>query len=222
MYEKGHLSPDDANGTNVRCKPVPKSLQQCRYAWDSEGEAMSNTVHFDSQVVATVPNVTCSDLPWYAVSTRSRHEKLVRDRIAGVGIEPFLPLTRQLRQWSDRKVWTELPLFSGYCFARFSLGNRRAILQIPGVAGIVGSTTPEAIPAVELDAIRALSAIDRPIEPHDYFSEGAWVEVVRGPLIGMRGQFVRRAGEDLIVLRVNLIQQAAAVHIHVDEVVPVN
>lgn len=161
-------------------------------------------------------------LQWYALCTRSRHEKIVRDRLAGIGVEPFLPLARKLSQWSDRKVWTEMPLFVGYCFARFSLGNRQAVLQTQGVAGIVGSTAPEAIPAVELDAIRALSAINRPIESHDYLSEGALVEVVTGPLIGMRGQFVRRDGQHMIVLRVNLIQQAAAVHIHADEVVPVN
>ncbi len=183
---------------------------------------MLNTTQSGSRNAHSLTTDAAVDLHWYAISTRSRHEKLVRDRLAGIGIEPFLPLTRQLRQWSDRKVMTELPLFAGYCFAHFSLNNRRAILQLPGVAGIVGSTAPEAIPALELDAIRALSAINRPVEPHGYFSEGAWVEVVTGPLIGMRGQFVRRDGQHLIVLRVNLIQQAAAVHIQADEVVPVN
>jgi len=117
---------------------------------------------------------------------------------------------------------TELPLFAGYCFAHFSLNNCRAILQLPGIVGIVGATAPEAIPAHELEAIRVLSAISRPIESHDYFSEGTCVEVVRGPLIGMRGQFVRRDGRHFIVLRVNLIQQAAAVHIHMDEVATIS
>jgi transcription antitermination factor NusG len=168
----------------------------------------------------SIAEETCMDLNWYAVRTRSRHEKLVRDRMAGVDIEPFLPLARQLRQWSDRKCWTELPLFAGYCFARFSLQSRRKVLQIPGVAGIVGSVGPEAISAAEMDAMRALSEHDRLMEPHDYYSEGAWVQVVRGPLTGIRGQFVRCEGKHLIVLRVNLIQQAAAVHINPDEVIP--
>ena len=35
------------------------------------------------------------------------------DRLLAVGIEPLLPLGKQCRQWSDRKVWTMLPLFSG-------------------------------------------------------------------------------------------------------------
>ena len=161
-----------------------------------------------------------ADLHWYALRTNAHHEKRVRDRLTGVGIEPFLPLTRQQRQWSDRKVLTELPLFAGYCFARFSLRNRLTIMQISGVAGIVGSVGPEAIPDAELDAIRAVCESDRNIQCVDLFVEGMQVEIVTGPLRGLMGQFIHHAGQDYIVVRVRLIQQAVAVHIHRDEVVP--
>ena len=36
----------------------------------------------------------------------------------------------------------------------------------------------------------------------------------------MQGQFIRQAGHDYIVLRMHLIQQAVAVHIHMDEISP--
>lgn len=172
------------------------------------------------QVVEPVSDVTCSNLQWYALSTRSRHEKLVRERLAGIGIEPFLPLTRQLSQWSDRKVWTNSPLFSGYCFARFALMNGLAIRQTPGVVRIVGVVMPEAIPDEEMAALKKLADSERSFEPHDYFVEGAWVEVVRGPLTGLRGQLIRKANHDCLVVRVHLIQQAATVHIDMSEVIP--
>jgi len=44
------------------------------------------------------------------------------------------------------------------------------------------------------------------------------VEVIRGPLAGIRGQLIRRAGAHGLVIRVHLIQQAAAVHIDMTEV----
>lgn len=160
-----------------------------------------------------------TDLRWYALRTNAHHEKRVRDRLPGVGIEPFLPLTRQQRQWSDRKVLTELPLFTGYCFARFSLRNRLTIMQMSGVAGIVGSVGPEAIPDTEIDAIRAVCESDRLVQCVDLFVEGMQVEIVSGPLRGLIGQFIHHAGHDYIVLRVRLIQQAVAVHIHRDEVI---
>ncbi len=156
---------------------------------------------------------------WFALKTHSRHEKQVRDRLAAIGVEPLLPMTKSLRQWTDRKVWTILPLFSGYCFARFSLGNRLAILQTPGVIRIVGCLNPEPIPEEELTAIQKLCASQRHTESCEYFIEGAWVRVVRGPLAGIRGQLVRKGSHNCLVIRAHLIQQAALVHIDTNEVV---
>jgi len=155
---------------------------------------------------------------WFALKTHSRHEKQVRDRLNAMGVEPLLPMTRNLRQWSDRKVWTVQPLFSGYCFARFSLANRVTILQTPGVVRIVGCVNPEPILDEEIAAIQKLCASRRDAEPCEYFVEGAWIRVVRGPLAGIRGQLVRKGGRNCLVIRAHLIQQAALVHIDPEEV----
>ena len=99
--------------------------------------------------------------------------------------------------------------------------NSHAVLQTPGIVRIVGSLMPESIPDEELAAIRTLAESERAYERHDYLVEGAWVQVVRGPLMGLRGQLLRKAGHDCLVIRVNLIQQAATVHIDMSEVVAV-
>lgn len=52
-------------------------------------------------------------LRWYALRTRSRHEKIVRDQLASQGIEPLLPTVKRLSQWKDRKKEIEVPLFWG-------------------------------------------------------------------------------------------------------------
>ncbi|MCS6316263.1 MAG: UpxY family transcription antiterminator [Nitrospira sp.] len=180
---------------------------------------MLTTIESVPQHANSEPTAAAVDLRWYAISTRSRHEKLVRDRLAGIGIEPFLPLAKKLSQWSDRKVWTASPLFSGYCFARFSLMNSLAILQTPGVVRIVGITVPAAIPDEEMAALKQLAECERQFEPHDYFVDGAWVQVVRGPLAGLRGQLLRKSGHHSLVVRAHLIRQAATVHIDMNEVV---
>ena len=179
---------------------------------------MSNVSGSDTFIATWTPEGPCTDVRWYALSTRSRHEKMVRDRLAGIGVEPFLPLTRKSSQWSDRKVWTEIPLFPGYCFARFSLRSSLAILQTPGILRIVGSSAPEFIPDEELTAIRILVESTRPFENHGYITEGMWVEVVQGPLLGLRGQLIRQASHECLVISVRLIQQAAIVHIERSEV----
>jgi transcription termination/antitermination protein NusG len=161
-----------------------------------------------------------TDLRWYALQTHSHHEKQVRDRLQAGGIEPFLPLSRQRRQWSDRRVWTTLPLFRGYCFARFALNNSLAIRKTRGVARIVGTVKPEPVRDEEIAGLQQIASAECTIEPCEYFLEGMWVDVVRGPLTGLHGQLVRRTKQYGLVIRASLIQQAALIHIGRDEVVP--
>ncbi len=165
--------------------------------------------------------LSTSDCQWYALQTQSRHEKQVRDRLQAIGIEPLLPVGRQRRQWSDRKVWTTLPLFTGYCFANFALVRSLAVLQTPGVVRIVGSLKPEPIPDDEIAVFQRVASMNPVMEPCDYLTEGAWVEVIHGPLVGLRGQFVRRTSHHGLVIRSSLLQQAALIHIESDEVAPV-
>lgn len=159
-----------------------------------------------------------TDRQWYALQTHSRHEKQVRDRLLAVGIEPLLPLGKQCRQWSDRKVWTTLPLFSGYCFANFALAGSLAVLQTPGVVRIVGTLRPEPIPDEEIAILQRVSSVNPMMEPCDYLTEGAWVEVIRGPLAGLRGHLVRRMNHHGLVVRASILQRAALIHIATDEV----
>ena len=58
---------------------------------------------------------------WFAVYTKSRHEKVVHASLASQSVEAFLPLHQVLSQWKDRRVWVEKPLFPGYLFARLPL-----------------------------------------------------------------------------------------------------
>ncbi len=163
-----------------------------------------------------------SSLHWYALRTKSRHEKLVRDQLDKQGIEPLLPTVKRLSQWKDRKKEIEIPLFSGYCFVRFSQQEKAPVQQTTGVVEIVGSgSRPEAIPEQEIEALRRLMTSVLPYDPHPYLHEGMKVEVVRGPLQGVLGILMRKEKRHRLVIGVHLIQQAAAVEIDVNDVVPV-
>jgi transcription termination/antitermination protein NusG len=157
---------------------------------------------------------------WYALRTRSRHEKLVRDQLANQGIEPLLPTVKRLSHWKDRKKEIEVPLFSGYCFVRFDSDQKLPVLKTVGVVDIVGGgNQPEPIPDEEIAALQTLMTNVLPYDPHPYLSEGMTVEVVRGPLQGVRGILLRKEKRHRLVLGVRLIQQAVAIEIDVGEVV---
>ena len=159
-------------------------------------------------------------LRWYALRTRSRHEKIVRDQLAGQGIEPLLPTVKRLSQWKDRKKEIEVPLFSGYCFVRFAADRKLPVLKTIGVVDIVGAGhNPEPIADEEIAALRTLMASVLPYDSHPYLHEGMMVEVIRGPLQGVRGILLRKEKRHRLVLGVRLIQQAAAVEIDANDVV---
>ena len=162
-----------------------------------------------------------SQSQWYALRTKSRHEKLVRDQLEKQGIEPLLPTVRRLSQWKDRKKEIEVPLFSGYCFVRLSQENRLPVQKVAGVVEVVGSgNRPEPIPDEEIDALRMLVNSVLPYDSHPYLHEGMAVEVVRGPLQGAHGILLRKDKRHRLVIGVRLIQQAAAVEIDAMDVVP--
>jgi len=167
-------------------------------------------------------NQTNSSPRWFALRTRSRHEKLVRDRLASQGIEELLPTITKLSQWKDRRKEVVVPLFSGYCFARFAWPDRLAAQTISGVVEIVGGgERPEPIPDEEIDALKTLMASTLRYDAFPYLREGMMVEVAKGPLKGVRGLLVRKGKRHRLVISVHLIQQAASVEMYDSDVVPV-
>jgi transcription antitermination factor NusG len=159
---------------------------------------------------------------WYALRTRSRHEKRVWAQLEGRAIEVFLPLIARRSRWKDRTVQVHWPLFPGYCFARFSWLDRLRVLTAQGVVEVLGANGRAIpVPDVEIEAVRRLVTSTLPVDPHPALEPGMAVEIRRGPLQGIRGTLIRKAGKARLVVSVNLIRQGASVQIDADDAVPV-
>jgi transcription termination/antitermination protein NusG len=158
---------------------------------------------------------------WYAIWTRSRHEKLVRDQLQQKQLDVFLPTITKWSRWKDRKKQVEWPLFPGYCFVRFDGADRWPILKCDGVVTIVGTEgRPSPIPATEIDAIRQLIDSELAFDPCPHIKEGMMVEVKAGPLKGVVGRLVRKGARARLVLSVDLIGQAVSVEVDAADVKP--
>jgi transcription antitermination factor NusG len=151
---------------------------------------------------------------WFAVWTRSRQEKLAASMFESLGVDHFLPLRSELRQWSDRKQPVSFPLFSGYLFVRIDLiqESRLKVLRTPGVAGLVGNHTgPVPIPDQQIEDIRTVLATRAECTVLPHFREGNLVRVVRGPLSGIEGRLLRSNSTSRLVISIELIQKSLAV-----------
>jgi transcription termination/antitermination protein NusG len=155
---------------------------------------------------------------WYAVYTRSRHEKSVASKLEEKNIEVFLPIRTVLRRWKDRKKEISLPLFSSYVFVRLPLSERLKVLQTPGVVLILSEgSQPVPIPEDQITSIKKLVASGLKFDPYPYLKEGMQVNVVRGPLQGVTGILIEKRKQHMLVLSVDLIQQSAVLQVEISD-----
>lgn len=162
-----------------------------------------------------------SEAGWYAAYTSANHEKRVAELLGVRQVEHFLPLYSSIRTWKDRRVELEMPLFPGYVFVRMALRERLRVLQIPGVAKLVGfGGMPTALPAGEIEMLRTSLEGGIHAMPHPFLTVGRRVRVSNGPLAGLQGILVRRKKRARFVVSVDLIQRSVAVEIDEADLAP--
>lgn len=184
-----------------------------RRRWESEGEAVSGVglgAHICDLPPAAAPK------KWYAVHTRSRHEKAVAAQLRGRGVDTYLPLVAEIHRWSDRRKRVQVPLFPGYAFihACESAETVATVAQVESVVRIAGahpSGTP--IPDREIEALQRLLSQNIPCVYHPFLKVGQRVRIRSGVLDGLEGTLVALKGATSLVISIELIQRSLAVRI---------
>jgi transcription antitermination factor NusG len=166
-------------------------------------------------------DIDSSDARWFAVWTRSRQEKTAAAMLQMVGVEHFLPLNTEIRQWSDRRQTVSVPLFSGYLFVRMNPNkdSRLQVLKAPGIAGFVGNSNgPLPIPDQQIEDIRTIVAhrVDCTVIP--ILKEGDHVRVVRGPLTGIEGRLLQTNSSSRLLISIEMLHKSIAVSLSSQDV----
>lgn len=172
---------------------------------------------------ATLLSYRASQVRWYAVYTKSRHEKRIKEQLDRRSIESFLPLYEAVHRWKDRRVTVSLPVFPGYLFVRISLPEHRLpVVAVPGVVSLVGALGgPTPIADQEIEILQVCSTRGHKMVPHPYLAVGGRVRVHNGPLSDLEGILLRRRGKSRLILSVKLIARSVAVEVDVADVAPV-
>ena len=125
---------------------------------------------------------------WLVVKTNPRAEKMVAKRLDELGIENYLPIKRELKQWKDRKKWVDDVLLKSYVFVHMTVRTRQRAFDAFGVvrflffAGKIAIVTEK-----EIDVLRIFCAVRDIKISKKGFETGDEVMVIDGPLIGMTG-----------------------------------
>lgn len=162
-------------------------------------------------------------LRWLVLYTRPRYEKKVARQLAERGIEHFLPLREEMRQWSDRKKLVEAPLFPGYIFVRVDERQRIQTLETDGAMKYIhfNGRVAEVRPAT-IDALRLVVDARAPVSVEEAgIALGADVHIRTGPLAGLRGRIIAHRGIYRVGMLVEVLNQLVTVEVPVADLMPV-
>lgn len=160
---------------------------------------------------------------WYAVYTKFHHEKSAAGLLEKKEFEVFMPVYRTVHRWKDRNQLVVLPLFPCYLFLRMELARKLEVLRCAGVRWFVenaGLACP--VPDSQIEAVRRICSVATRFQPHPFLKQGDLVRVLKGPLSGMEGFFVRRKGQYRVVVTVDLLCKSVAVEVDLADIELVN
>ena len=152
-----------------------------------------------------------SQTHWYLVRTKTGKERWVRDQLANVVPEVFLPLLKAKAPRWGRMAVSIAPLFPCYVFARFDLQRQYFdVKYMTGVRALVSAgVDPIAVPAAIVSEIRD-RGVDDVIEiPDKPFGTGERVVVVEGPFRGFEAIFQRYiSGAERVAILLSAVESS--------------
>jgi transcription termination/antitermination protein NusG len=159
---------------------------------------------------------------WFAVQTEPKCEKKVARLLIQKGYECLLPIYKQRRSWCYKAVETQAPLFPMYVLCKNTKSTIGKVVVTPGVRRIVGfGAQPSIIPEEEIIALKRLSDSNLLREPWEYLPDGALIQIETGPMVGLRGLYVRTDDKRRLVISIEILQRSVAVQLSDDTVITV-
>lgn len=152
---------------------------------------------------------------WYPVYTNPRSEKKACQALVNKGIETYLPLHRQLKQWNDRKKWVEEPFIKSYLFVRIKQHEQTEVLMTKGIARFLYfSGQIASMPNRQIDELKLLMASPFELEiTEEYLQPGEKIIIKAGPLKGLTGEIISYRSQKQLALRLENLGYSIIVHV---------
>jgi transcriptional antiterminator RfaH len=152
---------------------------------------------------------------WYPVYTQPRAEKKAFQALINKGIEAYLPLHRQLKQWSDRKKWVDEPFIKSYLFVNITEHEQADVLMTKGISRFLYFMgKPASMPSRQITELKLLMASPYELEiTEEDLQAGEKIILKAGPLKGMTGEVISQRSQKQLILRLESIGCSIIVHV---------
>lgn len=162
-----------------------------------------------------VTDVGACELRWFVAHTRPRCEKKLFAHCQREGVAATLPCYQSVHKYRGKSVLFEKPLFPGYVFLQLAPTRVTAIQQHDQVANLLVVHDQMVLERQLREIMQALNA-GMEVRLAPAIGEGMRVRIRSGPLRGVEGWVEQRHGMDTVLLRLDFINQAAAVRCGAD------
>jgi transcription antitermination factor NusG len=156
-----------------------------------------------------------SDLLWYVAHTKPRREKKLVEYCGRNTLAATLPCYDSAHKYRGKTVVFRKPLFPGYVFLQLKPGEEALVRQSDHVANLLEVFDQATFQQQLEDILKALDA-NLGVRLAPAIGEGMRVRIKGGPLHGLEGWVEQRYGMTTVLLRLDFINQAAAVKLEAD------
>jgi len=163
-----------------------------------------------------VPNAgRVSEKRWFVAHTRPRREKKLVEYCERRSIEATLPCYDSAHKYRGKTVVFQKPLFPGYVFLKLEPAHCEPVRQNEHVANLLEVFDQETFWR-QLESILLAVEARVGVQLAPAIGEGMRVRIKAGPLQGIEGWVEKRYGMATVLLRLDFINQAAAVKLDAD------
>jgi len=160
------------------------------------------------------------EVHWFVAHTKPRREKKLVEYCKRQALAATLPCYDSAHKYRGKTVVFRKPLFPGYVFLQLEPGQKDPVRQNEHVANLLEVFDQETFRRQLEDILLALdSKLGVRLAPA--IGEGMRVRIKAGPLQGIEGWVEQRYGITTVLLRLDFINQAAAVKLEADMLEPI-
>ena len=156
-----------------------------------------------------------SELVWYVAHTRPRREKKLVDHCMRQGIAATLPCYESAHKYRGKTVIFQKPLFPGYVFLQLPPAHKESLRHNDHIANLL-EVYDQATFQRQLESILLALETKLGVRLAPAIGPGMRVRIKAGPLEGIEGWVEQRYGMSTVLLRLEFINQAAAVKLEAD------
>ena len=169
------------------------------------------------QHIQPINHLSEKESRWFAINTKFRCEKFVAQLLSKKKIESYVPTLLKTKRYQRKIKRYEIPLINSFVFVHINKSQYIPTLETEYVFKFLKQGQDLiSIPDEEINILRRVAGdcIEVNLSSPDELTSGDEVEVTSGPLTGMKGVVIQKAGKKSFCIELKTV--GYTLHINID------